>query len=58
MKLGDNIVNLVIAELDTGAGVLPTVMNRDWFDLRNLAVGKYIGMNADIKADFDIMNED
>lgn len=52
VQLGEITLNFVIAQLQTALGALPTVMNRDEFDLRYLSVGKLIAMKAAIKVDF------
>ncbi len=51
-RLDKQEICFVIAELDTAIGVIPAAMSRDVFDLSELAAGKVIAMNADIKVDF------
>ena len=49
-KLGELILNFIIARARTAAGVMPVVLSRDYFDLEKLKVGSILAMNADIKA--------
>ena len=49
-KLGELTLDFIIARAKTGAGVMPVVLSRDYFDLAKLKVGSVLAMNADIKA--------
>lgn len=48
---GPKRIRFVLAQLDTGLGVVPVGMSRDVFDLSKLKVGRIVVMKADIKAD-------
>ncbi len=48
----EETLEFLIVEADSGMGVLPLIMSRECFDLRDLAVGKVLEVRADIKADF------
>ena len=51
IRLGKQTFDVVIAQLDTAVGNLPTMMGKEVFDLANLKENCVVGMNADIKAD-------
>lgn len=52
LSFGNQKHEVIIAQLDTALGVLPTLIGKEVFDVRNIAVGKIIFMNAYIKANF------
>lgn len=45
-------LSFILASVVTGAGLMPVPMGKDVFDLQNLHAGAYVGMHADVKADF------
>lgn len=49
-EIGEHIIPFIIAQVETAAGVTPTAMSREYFDLEKLKEGAMIGMNADLKA--------
>lgn len=51
IAFGDASYPFVLAQVDTGLGVIPVSMGRDVFELEDLQVGSVVAMNADIKAD-------
>lgn len=50
-RLGNEDLDFALVWLDTALGCIPAAMGREVFDLSDLAVGKVVGMNADIKVD-------
>ena len=52
LSFGSQKHEVIIAQLDTALGVLPTLIGKEVFDFRNIAVGKIVFMNACIKANF------
>ncbi len=50
--MGENNLSFILANVITGAGIMPAPMGKDVFDLQNLHEGSYVAMYADIKADF------
>ena len=51
VDMGETQLNFVLAQVKTGLGTIPVAMGRSVFDLDDIAPGKLIAMNADIKAD-------
>lgn len=52
MSFGNQKYEIIIAQLDTALGVIPTMIGKEVFDISNIAVGKIVFMNACIKANF------
>ena len=52
VRFGPRTLEFAIVWLRTALGCIPVAAGREVFDLENLAAGKIIAMNADIKADF------
>ena len=52
IRLGDAAYAACLTVLNTGFGLLPTLIGKNVFDTRNLNRGKVIAMNAYIKANF------
>lgn len=52
IRLGDATYEACLTVLNTGFGLLPTLIGKNVFDTRNLGRGKVIAMNAYIKANF------
>lgn len=52
IRLGDAAYSACLTVLNTGFGLLPTLIGRNVFHTRNLNRGKVIAMNAYIKANF------
>ena len=48
---GETVLSFVLAQVETGLGIIPASMGREVFDLAELKIGCVIAMNADIKAD-------
>ena len=45
---------ILIVDVDSGMGVIPVAMNRECFDLEELAEGKVLELRADVKANLGI----
>ena len=54
VELGESTLDFVIVQLESALGLLPVAMGRDVFDLKKLAPGRAIMMNADVKSDFAV----
>ena len=57
---GDVDCEFVIAQVETGLGIVPVSMSKDIFDLEKLKEGSYLFIQAMVKADFaksDVFNE-
>ena len=51
IAFGETVLPFVLAQVETGLGIIPVSMGREVFDLSELEIGCIIAMNADIKAD-------
>ena len=52
VSFGERALPFIIAQVETGLGLLPTAMSREVFDLSKLETGSVVSMYAYIKADF------
>ena len=52
IRFGDISTDLYVIIIDSAVGELPVAVGKEVFDTDNIAVGKILGMFADIKADF------
>ncbi len=52
VSFGERALPFIIAQVETGLGLLPTAMSREVFDLSKLEPGSVVSMYAYIKADF------
>ena len=50
--MGENSLSFILADVITGAGIMPVPMGKDVFELKNIREGSYVAMYADVKADF------
>ena len=52
LQMDEERLSFVLANVITGAGIMPVPMGKDVFDLKKLHEGAYVAMKADVKADF------
>ena len=50
--MGENSLSFILADVITGAGIMPVPMGKGVFELKNIREGSYVAMYADVKADF------
>lgn len=52
IQMSEDSLSFILANVITGAGIMPVPMGKDVFNLQNLHEGSYVAMYADVKADF------
>ncbi|MBQ8759230.1 MAG: hypothetical protein IJZ20_06010, partial [Clostridia bacterium] len=54
IEMNNDFCDFILAQLETALGNLTTVINPDRYDVEKIATGKFICMQADIKANFKL----
>lgn len=57
VELAGELYSFFVAQIRSGMGNLPTLINPDRYDVSDLAPGKIVAMFADIKADFKLTDK-
>ena len=52
LQMDEDSLSFILADVITGAGIMPVPMGKEVFDLENLHEGAYVAMYANVKADF------